>query len=87
MNKEELKENWLKIVDLIANAKGIVDLVDAEQIFLKALAQQKEKIIKIGEKRKVSKREEKDGSDKSWNIMAFYHNQAIKDYQDKIDKL
>ena len=46
MNKEELKENWLKIVDLIANAKGIVDLVDAEQIFLKALQFQNQDLLK-----------------------------------------
>jgi len=29
--EERFKKEWLKIVDLIANARGIVDLVTAEQ--------------------------------------------------------
>lgn len=29
---KEFREKWIKIVDLIANARGIVDLVEAEKI-------------------------------------------------------
>ena len=83
MNKEELKENWLKIVDLIANAKGIVDLVDAEQIFLKALAQQKQEIKEIIIKMQTHEAEAGFGAEDS----LVGYDQALEDIIKAINKL
>ena len=44
--EEKIKKQWLEIVDLIANAKGIVDLAEAEKIFRSALQEQKAEILK-----------------------------------------
>ncbi len=46
--EEEFRKKYLKIVDLIANARGIVDLVNAEKMVRDLIQQERDKAYKGG---------------------------------------